>query len=302
MTNRLINKVGVVTGSGSGIGKEIALALAREGAKVVTNNRSPKPSGEDAETTAKQIIAMGGQSVPFFGDVSIFQVAEDLMRTAVRSFGRLDILVNNAGSVIRNKVWEMSEDDYDNILGPHLKGSFNCIRHASPVMMEQKWGRILNCTSASWLGTPGACTYSAAKAGIVGLTKSVAMDVGAFGITCNAYHPLVRTRMTGLKEGEPPVLFKQRLQMGIISREEFEYSRHLPGPESVGSLVAYLSTDEATDINGQVFYVSGGYVAIYSGPEKKRLIFKGQKEGVWTVDELMQEVPRILLEGYRKPY
>ncbi len=130
MANILRDRVAVVTGSGQGIGRAIAKAMAKEGAMVVTNNRWPGTPGGDAETTAKEIIDTGGQAVAFFDDVSRFEVAQKLIQTAVDNFGGLDILLNNAGALERKMVWDMTEEDWDRSVGSSLKGSFNCIRHA----------------------------------------------------------------------------------------------------------------------------------------------------------------------------
>jgi len=139
MGDRLKGKVAAVTGSGQGIGSAIAVALANEGAKVVTNNRRPGTSGGDAETTAKQIIDMGGQAMPFFGSVSDFEMANKLIQETVDKFGRLDILVNNAGADQPHMVWNMTEEEWDICVDSFLKGSFNCTRFACGLMREQKW-------------------------------------------------------------------------------------------------------------------------------------------------------------------
>ena len=151
MGDRLKDRVAIVTGSGQGIGRAIAVALAEEGAMVVTNNRRPDTPGGDAETTAKQITDMGGQAVPFFGSVSDFELAGKLIQAAVDKFGRLDILVNNAGTDRPHMVWNMTEEEWDICVDSFLKGTFNCTRFACGVMREQKWGRIMNTTSTAWL-------------------------------------------------------------------------------------------------------------------------------------------------------
>ena len=183
MAGKLTGKVALVTGSGQGIGKAVVMALAAEGARVVTNNRKPGTQGGDAATVAEEIKAAGGEAVPFFGSVSDFKEAQQAIQTAVKSFGRIDIVVNNAGSDAPKMVWNMSEEEWDMSINSYLKSSFNCIRHATPLMREQKWGRIINTTLTAWLGAVGHCNYSAAKAGIVGLTRAVAREVGRYGIT-----------------------------------------------------------------------------------------------------------------------
>jgi 3-oxoacyl-[acyl-carrier protein] reductase len=297
MGDRLKDRVAIVTGSGQGIGRAIAVALAEEGAMVVTNNRRPDTPGGDAETTAKQITDMGGQAVPFFGSVSDFEVAGKLIQTAVDKFGRLDILVNNAGADMPHMVWNMTEEEWDICVDSFLKGTFNCTRFACGVMREQKWGRIINTTSTAWLGTVGHCNYGAAKAGIVGLTRAVAREMGRYGVTCNAYAPTAATRFTVSEEIVAG--FKKRYEAGLVTRERYEKLTNPPSPETVTPFIVYLCTGEAADINGQVFDVTGGNIAIYSEPVKKKDINK--EEGLWTVEELIELVPKVLLEGYSNP-
>ncbi len=297
MGDRLKDRVAIVTGSGQGIGKAIALALAKESAKVVTSNRRPGTEGGDAETVAKEIRDMGGQAVPFFGSVSEFDVAGKMVQMAVDKFGRLDILINNAGADAPAMVWNMTEENWDRSVDSFLKGSFNCIRFAAALMREQKWGRIINTTSTAWLGTVGHCNYGAAKAGLVGLTRAVAREMGRYGVTCNAYAPTAATRFT--LSDEIVAGFKKRYEAGLMTKERFEELTNPPAPETVTPFIVYLCTDEAADINGQVFDVTGGNIAIYSEPVKKKSIVK--KEGLWTVEELIDQVPRVLLEGYKNP-
>jgi len=297
MGDRLKDKVAIVTGSGQGIGLAIAAAFAKEGARVVTNNRRAGTSGGDAETAAKQIIDMGGQAVPFFGSVSDFEVAGKLIRTAVDKFGRVDILVNNAGADQPHMVWNMTEEEWDLCVDSFLKGSFNCTRFACGVMREQNWGRIINTTSTAWLGTVGHCNYGAAKAGIVGLTRAIAREMGRYRVTCNAYAPTAATRFT-LSE-DIVAGFKKRYEAGLMTKERFEELTNPPSPETVTPFLVYLCTDQAADINGQVFDVTGSNIAIYSEPIKKKDIDK--KEGLWTVEELIKLVPKVLLEGYKNP-
>lgn len=297
MGNWLKDRVAIITGSGQGIGKALAVAMAKEGARVVTNNRSPGTKGGDAETTASEIRAMGGEAVAFFGDISNFSVAEKLIKTAVENFGRVDILVNNAGADAPRMVWNMTEEDWDKCLDSFLKGSFNCIRFASALMREQGWGRIINTTSTAWLGTVGHCNYGAAKAGIVGLTRAVARELGRYGVTCNAYAPTAATRFT-LSE-EVVAGFRKRYEAGLMTKERFEELTNPPAPETVAPFIIYLCTDAAADINGQVFDVTGGSIAIYSEPVKKKVISK--QEGLWSIEELIELVPKVLLEGYKNP-
>lgn len=292
MSGKFKNKVAVVTGSGQGIGRAIALALAKEGAKVVTNNRRPGTSGGDAETTATDIRKDGGQAIPFFGDIANFDIAQKLIQTAVEEFGRLDILVNNAGTANHLRVWEMTEEDWDVCVDSYLKGTFNCTRHAAPIMKEQQWGRIVNTTSISWLGNPPDCNYAAAKAGVVGLTRAVALEMATFRVTCNAFAPAAATRLTTSEEVRKHL--KKIYEEGILTKERYEEMVNPPSPETVTPLIVYLCTEEAADINGQVFDIDGNNIALYSKPMKMRSISK--ERGLWTVEELTRLVPKALTD------
>ncbi len=297
MSELLKDKVAVVTGSGQGIGKAIAIALAKEGAKVVTNNRRPGSEGGDAETTAREIADAGGGATPFYGSVAEFDIAEKIVQTAVDNFGGLDILINNAGTDRPHMVWNMTEEEWDISSDSYLKGTFNTIHFASGLMREKKWGRIINTTSTAWLGTVGHCNYGAAKAGIVGLTRAVARELGRYGVTCNAYAPTASTQFSASPEIQAG--FKKRYESGLMTKERYEELTNLPDPITLTPFIVYLCTDLAADINGKVFDVTGSNIAIYSEPVKIKAIDK--KEGLWTVNELAEKVPKILLEGYKNP-
>ncbi len=292
----LTDKVAIVTGSGQGIGKAIALELARQGARVITNSRKPGTKGGDAESAANEIIDMHGQAMAFYGSVSDFTTAGKLVQSAVDRYGRLDILVNNAGSDAPHMIWNMTEEEWDLSLDSYLKGTFNTCRFASALMREQKWGRIINTTSTAWLGTVGHCNYGAAKAGVVGLTRSLARELGRYGVTCNAYAPTASTRFSASEEIQAG--FKKRYESGLMTKERFEELTNLPGPETVAPFIVYLCTDAAANINGQVFDVTGNNIALYSEPVKKKTISK--ETGMWTAEELARQMPQ-LLEGYRNP-
>ncbi|MBI2979345.1 MAG: SDR family NAD(P)-dependent oxidoreductase [Chloroflexi bacterium] len=302
MDGLLKDKVAVITGSGRGIGRAIAIAMAMEGVRVITNDlppasRDPVAYVDNAETTAREIRERGGQAEPFSGSISDFSIAQQLIQTAIDKFGRLDILVNNGGADAPRMVWNMTEEDWDKCVDSFLKGSFNCTKHACIIMREQRWGRIINTTSTAWLGAVGHCNYGAAKAGVVGLTRNVAREMGRYGVTCNAYAPTAATPFT--VNEEVVAGFKKRYEAGLITRERFEELTNPPPPETVTPFICYLCTDEAADINGQVFDVTGNNIAIYSEPVKAKVIQK--KEGLWLIDELIKQVPEVLLEGYQNP-
>lgn len=293
MGNKLKNRVAVVTGSGRGIGEAIAIAMAMESASVVTNDCEPGI----AEATVRQIKNTGGQAISFTGDISKFDVAHELIQAAVDKFGSVDILVNNAGVFAPQPIYDMTEEDWDRCVEVSLKGSFNCIRHACGLMKNQRWGRIINATSTAWLNAPGYCNYGAAKAGIVGLTRAVAREVGKYGVTCNAYAPTAATRMLhseGIK-----AFFIRSYEAGLYTKEHYEGLINPPSPEAIAPLIVYLSTDEAADINGQVFHVLGGHIGIYSEPVEEKALLK--EDGLWTLGELIELVPKVLLEGYKNP-
>jgi 3-oxoacyl-[acyl-carrier protein] reductase len=314
MSKILNGKVAVVTGSGQGVGRAIAIALAKQGAAVITNNRKKGSTGitthddffleriteeekkillkesGDAETVAREIIREGGSAVPFYGDVSDFKVAGELIKTAVDNFGKIDILVNNAGTFRPSFPWEMTEEDWDYVTDNKPKSCFNTIRHALPLMMQQKWGRIINCTSTAWLGQDQHANYSAANAGVVGLTYSVAKDVIKYGITCNAYAPGAMTRATitaRIRTGRQNK--KQPLTVSDLS--------NMSAPEQVAPFIVFLSSDEAAGINGTVFLVYGGHIGRYSYPKETAFIDK--KGGSWTVEEIINKAPDSLLQGYK---
>jgi len=316
MGDILKGKVAVVTGSGQGIGRAIAVGVAEEGARVVTNNRRPGSTGYahmsekilksmsaeqkerlskqleeasgDAETTAQAIRAKGGEAVPFFGDISDFEAAKGLIQKAVDSFGRIDILVNVAGTFGFSPIWEMSEELWDKVTLTKPKGYFNCIRHAVPYMMKQKWGRIINCTSRAFLGDVlKHAEYCAANAGVVGLTRAAAKELARYGITCNAFAPFALTRASlELEAYDEAVSAEESPWMD----RKFSFSLEMtPSPDDVAPLINYLASDEAANINGKIFNVGGPIISLYSEPEVAKTLVK--YGGGWTLDELKQQMP-----------
>jgi 3-oxoacyl-[acyl-carrier protein] reductase len=249
----------------------------------------------DAETTANTIRELGGEAVAFFGDISNFEVAGKLIQKAVVSFGKIDILVNVAGTFGFSAIWEMTEGLWDHVTNVKPKGYFNCIRHAAPFMMKQKWGRILNCTSQAWAGDNlKHAEYAAANAGVVGLTRAVASELYPYGITCNAFSPWARTRASfelvaynlATDKGEKPFLTDRESPLELT-----------PDPEDIGPFLVYLASDAAAKVSGTVFNVGGASIGIFADPEVKKSITKSG--GPWTIEELMQQVPKVLLAGYR---
>lgn len=240
------DKVAVVTGGSRGIGRAIALRLAAGGARVVVNYRGNEAA---ANEVVAQIKAQGGEAIAVQADVSRVEEAEALIETARKAFGRVDILVNNAGTTRDTLIMRMSEEDWDVVLDTNLKGAFNCIKAAARPMMRQRYGRIVNITSVSGLaGNPGQANYASAKAGLIGLTKTVAKELGSRNITCNAVAPgYVPTDLTA---SLPPELVQQAVERSPLGRAGT--------PEDIAAAVAFLVSDEAGFITGQVLAVDGG--------------------------------------------
>jgi len=278
----LQGKVAVVTGSGRGVGRGIALALAREGAKVVINDVGCEVDGRgSAQDPAAQVVneikALGSEAIPNYDSVSSFSAAENIVKTAIDGFGRIDILVNNAGIVRDRSIAKMSEEDFDAVVGVHLKGTFNCGRHAIPYMRDQGFGRIINITSSAGLrGNFGQSNYGAAKAGIMGLTLVWAIELGKYGVTVNAMAPAGLTRMVGTIPGmegkEPPPEMN---------------------PELNGPMVAFLASDKAANVNGQIFGRRGFGYTIF---QQLRPIAMMYKPGGLTASEVAANFDGVFLE------
>ena len=240
------DKVAIVTGSSRGIGRAIALRFAAGGAKVVVNYHSNEAA---ANQVVEQVRAGGGEAIAVQADVSQPAQAQALIEAAQKAFGRVDILVNNAGTTRDTLIIRMSEEDWDLVLDTNLKGTFNCIKAATRPMMRQRYGRIVNVTSVSGLsGNAGQANYASAKAGLVGLTKTVAKELGSRNITCNAVAPgYVPTDLTGTL---PPELVEQAIQRAILGRAGTA--------EDIAAAVTFLASDDASFITGQVLTVDGG--------------------------------------------
>ena len=242
----LTGKVTLVTGASRGIGRQIALTLAGYGATVIVNYNG---SAAKAEEVVNEITANGGMAESMQCSVSDFEKSKEMIDGIVKKYGRLDILVNNAGITKDNLIMKMSEDDFDAVIATNLKGAFNCIKHVSRQMLKQRGGRIINISSVSGvMGNAGQANYCASKAGIIGLTKSVARELGSRGITSNAVAPgFIRTEMTDVLPEDVKKAMGEQIPL-----------KHFGETKDIAEAVAFLASDEAAYITGQVLHVDGG--------------------------------------------
>ena len=242
----LENKVALVTGAGRGIGRAIAIALAKEGAEVVVNYNG---SEERAKEVKQTIEENGGKASIYKCNVSDFEACEAIIKDIVKEHGRLDILINNAGITKDGLIMKMKEEDFDSVLNVNLKGTFNTIRHSARQMLRQKSGKIINISSVSGiLGNAGQANYAASKAGVIGLTKTMARELGSRGITVNAIAPgFVDTEMTGVLSEEIRENACRQIILGRFGK-----------PEDIANVAVFLASDKADYITGQVISVDGG--------------------------------------------
>jgi len=276
----LDGRVAIVTGSGRGIGREFALCLAREGAKVVVNDVGVSLDGrgtddDPAAQVCKEIEALGGEAVPSYDSVSEFDAAARIVQTAVDAFGTVDILVNNAGIVRDKSLLKMEESDFDAVIAVHLKGTFNCTRHAAPIMKDKGYGRIVNITSSAGLrGNFGQTNYGAAKAGIMGMTFVWSLELGKYGVTVNALAPAGATRMTAS-------LYETSGK--AVPPEE--------NPALNAPLVAYLASEDAAHVNGQILGRTEYAYTLFQQPKQIAWMWR---DGGWTAAEVAQDFDKTL--------
>jgi len=283
----LDGRVAIVTGAGRGIGRSTALLLAREGASVVVNDLGGAVDGSGGDATPAQgvvneIASTGGTAIANGADISDHAAAEGLIKSAIAEFGRLDVLVNVAGILRDRMIFNMSEQEWDDVIRVHLKGTFNTSKFAAAhwrsLREETAQNRIINFTSVSGLhGAPGQPNYAAAKMGIVGLTWSCANSLAKYGVTCNAVSPAAATRMT---DSIP----RDRRRTDRPSDED-----QLRSPDNVATVVAYLASERSGWLTGRVVHSSGYEVSLYNNMSPVvRLI--GQEP--WQLDELAAQVER----------
>lgn len=311
MADRLKGKVAIITGSGRGIGKAIAVAMAQEGAKVVVNDLGVSLDGTGSSRVADETLAeikkMGGVAVANYDTVTTHQGAENIIRTALNNFGSIDILVNNAGIMRDRMPWNMTDEEWDTVIKTNLYGHFYCTRSALTPMREaikvgkQKGGRIINFTShAGIMGSATQTNYSTAKMGVVGFTYSCALALGRDGITCNAVAPRAQTRLTDTVPDEKWRQIAKTDGMAAADTMPIDElkNKFIGGfPEAVAPIVCWLASDDSKNINGQVFVAAGWRVGVFSSMHEAKVAFK---DGSFTLDEMWQIMP-VLTAELRNP-
>jgi NAD(P)-dependent dehydrogenase (short-subunit alcohol dehydrogenase family) len=278
----LKGKAAVVTGAGRGIGREIAMLLAKCGADVVVNDYGGSEAGaggasEVADQVVREITAGGGRAVANYESVASMAGGQRIVQSAIDAFGRIDIVVNNAGILRDRMIFNMTEEEWDAVIDTHLKGSFAVTRAAAPLMREQKWGRFINMTSTSGLvGNVGQANYAAAKMGIVGLTRIVALDMARYNVTANCISPFAWTRMIGTI---PTETVQQKARVEKIKKLS---------PAHIAPLAAWLASDDAKDVSGQVFGVRGKEIMLFSA---MRPVMRLHHDEGWTPERLSEMFP-----------
>jgi 3-oxoacyl-[acyl-carrier protein] reductase len=305
---RLAGKVAIVTGSGRGIGRIEALTLAREGAQVVVSDfGADSEHRSTAETVADEIRALGGEAVASVEDLMQASGAKNAIELAVDNFGGVDIVINNAGLRGGNPIHKLTEEQWDSVLGSHLKASYLMTKYAVPLMRARGGGVIINTGSEAGLGMPFNAAYASAKEGLAGLTRSVAREQGRFNIRCNLIRPRATAGQTGggewfqkkLQEDWYP-LIKALGRHWIGERGASGWDKRTP-PDSIAAFVVWLCTPAASNVNGRDFYVGGDEIAMLSQPEFVSTIFH---EDGWTVDSLDrfgQSLTGALTDPFRIP-
>lgn len=269
----LDGKTIAVTGAGRGIGRAVAMACAANGANVVVNDFGVSMDGQDpdsevANAVVEEIEAAGGSAVAVADSVTTMEGGARIVQTAVDTFGKIDGVVCVAGILRERMLFNMAEDEWDPVIETHLKGTFTVFRAAAPLMRAQKSGTMIGFTSGAFAGSVAQANYSAAKGGIVSLTRSAALGMYKYGVTANVIAPVAKSRMSANVPGE--------LQMGE--------------PEDVAPMVVFLLGDSARNVTGQVYTANGGTIAVWNQPVEVREM---QKDGRWTPEEIAERFDEV---------
>ena len=280
----LKDKVAIITGAGRGIGKETALFLAKEGAKVLVNDLGANPdgSGEDkiADEVVEEITSLGGEALANYESVDSYEGGKNIFDSALNEFGAVDILVNNAGILRDKTLFNMDESDWDAIMAVHLKGHFNCTQPFVRYIRETNRlnCKIINMSSVSGLiGNFGQTNYGAAKAGIAGFSRSLSMEMAKYKCSVNTISPGAATRLT--------------IDLMKAAGREVDENDWKQGPQQIAPVIAWLSSEEANEITNQIFHISQGNVGIMQQPAVIKSI---KSDDIWDLDKLNMVMPDLI--------
>ena len=281
---RLNGKIAVVTGAGRGIGKETALFLAKEGAKVIVNDLGGNTDGtggtQIADEVVEEIKSAGGEAVANYDSVSDFAGGQNIFQTAIDAFGGMDILINNAGILRDKTLFNMEENDWDQVIAVHLKGHFNCTKPFASYIRETNRMdcRIINMSSVSGLyGNFGQTNYGAAKAGIAGFTRSLSYEMAKYKCTVNTISPGAATRMT--------------IDLIKAAGRDVDVSDWKQGPQQLAPVITWLCCDEASDVTNQIIHVQNGTVGIMQQPA---VIESFLSDEIWSLDQLDRVIGNLV--------
>lgn len=291
MAGRLAGRVAIVTGGGGSIGTQHCLLLAKEGAKVVVNDIGVSKVGtgepSNADRVVEMITAAGGQAVADANSAATFAGAAAIVEHAIGEYGQLDILINNATFGFNNDIWRFTEEEFDATVASNLKGYFAMTKYAVPHMAARGKGVIVNTSSGSGFGHPSHSVYSAAKEGVIGLTRSSALELGRFGIRCNAIRPAAASYIAlhGYMERTErwrDLMAATMRGRGVRTKDD-TLDPEVRAPAKISPFVVWLCTDAAAHVNGRSFHVIGDYVGLFSEPDAERTIYQ---RGGWDLDAL----------------